>query len=847
MNRFRLLLILFLSVISQFPLWAQRHSVEELFDDAGEIYFSFQLEDRAEIEKLTHLLSIDNVRGNRVWAYANKDQFCAFINLAIPYELLTHPGRLLQNPLMIGSVDISSIESWDFYPTYDAYVDMMNQFAADFPGICELVNIGQSVEGRELLLIKISDNIGTREAEPQFLYTGTMHGDETTGYILLLRLIDHLLTNYGTDPDLTNLIDNTEIWINPLANPDGTYAGGNHTVSGATRNNANGVNLNRNYPDPDDGPHPDGHDWQPETLAFMQLAEDEHFVMAANTHGGAEVINYPWDTWQHLTADDDWWVYVCREYADTAHVYAPWYYLDGFDNGITNGYAWYTISGGRQDFMNYFHHCREVTMELSNTKLLPAAQLPAHWDWNHRSLINYIRQCTYGVAGVVTDAVSGEPLHAEVYIEGHDEDESQVWTDPRNGFYQRLLEAGTYDITFAAAGYMPVTIENVNVSRYATVHLDVQLDAGALAADFAVNENLIQTTSSVDFTDLSWGNPVSWEWHFEGAIPSGASVQNPSGITFDTPGRYSVSLTVTDAEGNSSTMEKPDYLVVAAPFNISDPDQTVCSGLFYDSGGASSNYSNNEDHTITILPSVPGSVIKLEFIEFDLEEHNSCSYDWLRIYDGNSTSAPLIGTFCGDNSPGAIMAENATGALTIEFHSDYSVTKPGWKALASSHATQQISLEPGWNGISTYLLPDDGTIENLFAGIADQLLIAACEDGLYYPVGNINTLGTWNRRNACWVKMNSAADLVIPGTLVENQVINLGEGWNFIPVPSNCTLPTEEFFTQLGDAMIMMKDAAGWRVYWPQEGITQLQELYPGGACLILMQTEGVFVIPDCE
>ncbi len=86
----------------------------------------------------------------------------------------------------------------------------------------------------------------------------------------------------------------------------------------------------------------------------MNFASFHDFVMSTNLHGGAEVCNYPWDTWVKRHPDDDWWQFVCREYADTVHVYAPSGYLDGFDNGITNGYDWYSISGGRQDYMNFF-------------------------------------------------------------------------------------------------------------------------------------------------------------------------------------------------------------------------------------------------------------------------------------------------------------------------------------------------------------------------------------------------------------------------------------------------------------------------------------------------------------
>lgn len=680
--KFKSLLVLVFAITLFGTLSAQNSKVDDIFGQHGEIYFKFD-KSNLDLNKLSRLVSLDNVSGNEVYAYANKREFTALMEQLDAWEILTKPGELIKNPKMLENVDVRQINDWDFYPTYDAYIDMMYQFATNHPDKCEVFSIGQTTENRELMMAKISSNVGTREAEPQFLYTGTMHGDETAGFVLFLRLIDYLLENYGIDPTATYLLDNAEIWINPAANPDGTYAGGNNTVNGATRYNANYVDLNRNYPDPEDGPHPDGQAWQPETLAFMQMAEENNFVMSANSHGGAEVLNYPWDTWPRLHPDTDWWINVCREYVDTVHLYSPSGYLTDLQNGITNGYAWYSTSGSRQDYMNYFQHCREITLELSGTKLLSPSQLPAHWDWNYRSLLNFIEQSTFGVNGIVTDAETGDPISAMISIEGHDEDSSMVFAEPMHGFYQRNLEEGIYDLTFSAPGKFPLTVEDVLVSRLSTVTLNVELDAGDLIPDFSASATMVALGSPVNFTDLSYGNPVSWEWTFEGGLPASATEQNPAGIIYNETGIYDVSLTITGNDGGTETILKEDYISVNAEFMMGNQTVTTCEGLFFDSGGDAGNYSNNEDFTMTFLPGNPTSVIIADFLSFNVEANSSCDYDWLKIYDGTSTSAPLIGIYCGTNSPGTIEAGNDEGALTFQFHSDYSVNKPGWKAAIS--------------------------------------------------------------------------------------------------------------------------------------------------------------------
>lgn len=450
--------------------------LQQLYASEGERYFRFQPGDPSLINEISKIISIDKV-GTDQWvlAYANKKEFSRFLEYHLDYEMLPHPGDY-EGPLnMKSTVAIREIEEWDFYPTYDAYVDMMFQFAEQYPSLCQVFSIGNSVQNRQLLMAKISDNVGIRENEPQFLYTSTIHGDETTGYVLLLRMIDYLLSNYGSDPKVTNLVNNIEIWINPLANPDGTYAGGNNTVNNARRYNALWIDLNRNFPDPADGPHPDGNEWQAETVAFMEMAEDNRFVLSSNIHGGTEVCNYPWDTWSRLSADDAWWQFVCHEYADTAQYYSPAGYMTGYDDGITNGYAWYRITGGRQDYMNYFHQAREFTLEISDTKLLPPSQLPAWWDYNYRSLLNYMEQSLYGLRGTVKDSVTGWPVRAEVYAVLHEKDSSWVYSALPNGNYHRLLPAGNYSIRYSAPGYLTQIHNNVVVNNHQTTVLDIRL------------------------------------------------------------------------------------------------------------------------------------------------------------------------------------------------------------------------------------------------------------------------------------------------------------------------------------------------------------------------------------
>jgi len=437
-----------------------------------------------------HFHDHDSIRG-----VVTPPQTQPFLLLDLPFRILPHPNRELE-PKMIGIKDYQKMKSLDCgsflaaYPTYGLYEQLMMDFAEEYPEICRFEVIETLPSGRQLLAVVISDNPDQEENEPKFLYTSTMHGDETAGYILMLRLIRDILCNYNTNSNITELVNNVEIWINPLANPDGTYAWGDNNLGGARRTNANFVDLNRNYLDPDDGENPDNNPYQPETVAFMNFADTVHFNMSSNLHGGVEVANYPWDTWSFTHADDDWWVHVCGQYADTAQANSPSGYFDYLDNGITNGYAWYPVSGGRQDYMTYFERGREFTLELSNQKFISTSVFDDFWDYNRAALYNYLEQCLFGLRGLVTDASSGVPIEANVYIANHDMENSDVFSQLPFGNYHRYLFEGNYDVTFSAEGYVSQTIAT-NVENDATTVLNVALqpenlcdvDGGTISTD----------------------------------------------------------------------------------------------------------------------------------------------------------------------------------------------------------------------------------------------------------------------------------------------------------------------------------------------------------------------------
>lgn len=562
-----ILFILFSINVNSQSLNHHMDFAQEQLEQRQELYFKFEIagiEDAQIVKILSNIISIDGVRNNTVYAYANPNEFEEFLTFGIDFEPVYDYYYQPKNLTMATSV--AQMQNWDRYPTFAVYEQMMNDFATDYPEMARLDTIGFSVNGYPILCIVISSNVNTPADKPKYWWSSNMHGDELAGYVILLRLADYLLSNYGDDSQVTNLLDNTYIYIDPLANPDGTYFNSPDydDVSGSRRNNANNVDLNRNYPYIE-GTSPTT---QIEAQIAMDYAQEHGFTMSANAHGGIELINYPWDFWtsaQNPHADDNWWQYVSYMYADLAQANSPPGYFTGQGDGVTHGGDWYVVNGSRQDWMNYYSNVREVTLEWHNTKKLPAADLPAHWDYNKQAILDYTEQILYGFRGIITDACTNEPIiGAKVEIVSHDKDNSEVYSFAPIGNYHRLIYEGTYEVTFSADGYHDF-VTTVNVINNQSTRIDVELYPENVAVpDFFASLTNIFEGQSVDFTNETTGSVTSYSWFFPGGTPTESSDENPENIIYNNQGFYSVILEI-ESNGCLISEEKEDYIKVFEP------------------------------------------------------------------------------------------------------------------------------------------------------------------------------------------------------------------------------------------------------------------------------------------
>jgi len=165
--------------------------------------------------------------------------------------------------------------------------------------------------------------------------------------------------------------------------------------------------------------------------------------------------------------------------------------------------------------------------------------------------------------------------------------------------------------------------------------------------------------------------------------------------------------------------------------------------------------------------------------------------------------------------------------------------------ILTINTCQELTFPAGWSGISTYVTPVDPAVSNMFSSVLNDLIILYNNSGMYWPGQNINTLDTWNRNSGYVIKVANTLQLTVPGARSANRTLELGAGWNLIPVHSECTADVVSLFA--GTNLVMVKEVAGWKVYWPALNINTLGSLQPGKAYYVLMANAGSITFPACQ
>jgi carboxypeptidase D len=353
---------------------------------------------------------------------------------------------------------LKSLTSCASFPTHAEIGALLLAYQDDNPGFVERFSIGDSVQGREIWALRISASPGVEEIEPEIRIIGAIHGNECIAADTVLSIIEWMVDGYGSVPLVDDLVDGAETVLVPLVNPDG------YSASPSTRENANGVDLNRNL----------GFGWvgssghpfsQPETVALRELGQDGSFALGLTYHTVASYVNAAWNYKPHHPLDEALFDEIGDAYAGTS----------SYD--VVFGWDWYEISGDVNDWSLGTRGTFDWTIELMS-------DTSPQWSVHSPGVAAFMAFALTGAEGVVTDLATGDPLDARVTVEPRGE---PVFTDPDLGDYHRILLPGVYSITATANGYEPMTLTGVTVPPNGTVTADFALSPGGGFAAHAIN------------------------------------------------------------------------------------------------------------------------------------------------------------------------------------------------------------------------------------------------------------------------------------------------------------------------------------------------------------------------
>ncbi|MBW6516801.1 MAG: hypothetical protein K0B81_09370 [Candidatus Cloacimonetes bacterium] len=424
-----------------------------------------------------------------------------FIELGWEPEILFTESEMRRN-LVLRTRELAG------YRSYTDVLDELTDIASDYPNIASLYSLGIS-RGREYYLagnnnyaaynhliwgLKVTLDPSVEADKPAVYYNGAHHAREPISVEVVMHILWHIIDNYGTDPEITFLVDNTEIWFIPMLNPDGhklVFDEINTNWRKNIRDNYNtgtistgdGVDLNRNYahewqlnaqPTASNygGPYPSS---EPETTALKNLWQERQFVAGISYHSSGQLVLFPPGYTSGLISPD-----VQAQYALALEMAQSIPTVSGTGTYIAQ-HSWqlYPATGTCEDDSYCAHGIFAHTLELATLFIPPVDQIDQICENNLEAALILLRRGHYStLTGILTDAQTQEPIVAEIFIDGIDN--TGVYRAPYTsseeyGRYFRLLLPGEYTVQFSAPGYITSTPIYFSINSTTQTILDYQL------------------------------------------------------------------------------------------------------------------------------------------------------------------------------------------------------------------------------------------------------------------------------------------------------------------------------------------------------------------------------------
>ncbi len=680
----------------------------------------------------------------------------------------------------------------DGYRTYEDVLLELQQIEAANPGICKLYDIGET-RGKEYSLggnsnydnynheswaLKVSDNVETEEDEPAIYYFGAHHAREPISVEVTMYILNHILANYGSDPDITYDVNNKQIWFVPLVNPNGHKIVIDELDVWQRKNiadndgdgqidlyHADGVDPNRNYAwewggggssgNPGNelyrGPSPFS---EPETQAIRDLMFDHHFIAGITYHSHGELVLYPNGYSSGATARDH---DALEDLAVNMATNIPG--LSGGNYTPEEGWQLYPADGVTDDYAYGQHGIFSFTIELGQVFIPPQGDILTICQDNLQAamiLLDRVDQNT--LTGLVKDANTLLPVEAEIFIDGIDN--TGVYKEPYLsdldfGRYYRFLLDGNYDVTFSAYGYIPQTFTGININGSGQTILNVNL----------VPAQTVTVTGTV--TDLDTGLPIENATIEVLNTPLAPVLTNASGDytisnimegTFDfrvyaidystiiEEVMVTTSSTVFDfqlQESNAWSFEtgtfEPEWVFSgSAPWTITT--ENPYDGLYCSKSGAIGNQQTSEME-VTLLLTSGGDV------SFFRKVSSEATYDFLKFYIDGVQQDQWSGELDWEEVQYAVTSGSHTFKWVYE--KDYSVANGsdcGWvdyinfPPYAPSPDPPDIDVNPA--SLQVTLPPDDQTTEIITISNTGDLELDFSITKFYPPTNSIKAYCT---------------------------------------------------------------------------------------------------------